>query len=80
MKRVRKTISLCLQYRKYMSVLDQNNSLEIQKVMGGMKGFAVTAFGSQLQQTNNRQLFWKVKVAFNLQIKNVFGSLKKYKL
>lgn len=35
MKRVRKTISLCLQYRKYMSVLDQNNSLEIQKVIGG---------------------------------------------
>lgn len=45
-----------------------------------MKGFAVTAFGSQLQQTNNHQLLWKMKVAFNLQIKNVFGSLKKYKL
>ena len=49
MKRVRKIISLCLQYRKYMSILDP-------------------------------QLFWKVKVGFNLQIKNVFGSLKKYKL
>lgn len=63
-----------------MSVLDQNNSIEIQKVIGRMKGFAVTAFGGQLQQTNNHQLFWTVKVGFNLQIKNVFGSLKKYKL
>ena len=43
-----------------------------------MEGFALTAFGGQLQQTNNPQLFWKVKVGFNLQIKNVFGSLKKY--
>lgn len=34
MKRVCKIISLCLQYRKYMSVLDQNNSIEIQKVIG----------------------------------------------
>lgn len=34
MKRVCKIISLCLQYRKYMSVLDQNNSIEIQKVTG----------------------------------------------
>lgn len=34
MKRVHKIISLCLQYRKYMSVLDQNNSIEIQKVTG----------------------------------------------
>lgn len=34
MERVRKIISLCLQYRKYMSVLDQNNSIEIQKVRG----------------------------------------------
>ena len=34
MKRVCKIISLCLQYRKYMSVLDQNNSTEIQKVIG----------------------------------------------
>lgn len=45
-----------------------------------MQGFALTAFGGQLQQTNNPQLFCKVKVGFNLQIKNVFGSLKKYKL
>lgn len=45
-----------------------------------MKGLAVTAFGGQLQQANDHQLFWKVKVGFNLQIKNVFGSLKKYKL
>lgn len=33
MKRVHKIISLCSQYRKYMSVLDQNNSVEIQKVI-----------------------------------------------
>lgn len=31
MKRICKIIRLCLQYRKYMSVLDQNNSVEIQK-------------------------------------------------
>lgn len=82
MKRVRKIISLCLQYRKYiMSVLDKNNSSEIQKKQNKkMKGFTVIAFGGQLQQTNNHHPFWKVKVGFNLQIKNVFGSLKKYKL
>lgn len=33
-----------------------------------MKGLAVTAFGGQLQQTNNHQLLWKVKVGFDLQI------------
>lgn len=31
MKGVCKTTSLCLQYRKYMSVLDQINPTEIQK-------------------------------------------------
>lgn len=45
-----------------------------------MKGFTVTVFGGQLQQTNNHHPLWEVKVGFNLQIKNVFGSLKKYKL
>lgn len=34
MKRVSKIISLCLQYRKYMSILDQNNFIEIQKAIG----------------------------------------------
>lgn len=42
-----------------------------------MAGFAVTAFGGLLQPTNHHRLFWKVRVGFNLQIKNVFGSLKK---
>lgn len=34
MKRLCKIISFCLQYRKYMSLLDQNNPTEIQKVIG----------------------------------------------
>lgn len=37
MKGICKTTSLCLQYRKYMSVLDQNNPTEIQKDKGKLK-------------------------------------------
>lgn len=76
MKRVCKIISLCLQYRKYMSVLDQNNSIEIQKVTGKNGRICSDCFW-WLATTNHHQLFWKVRVGFNLQIKNVFGSLKK---
>lgn len=53
MKRVRKTISLCLQYRKYMSVLDQNNSLEVQKVTGGNERICSDCFWSSA--TTNQQ-------------------------
>lgn len=77
MKRVCKIISLCLQYRKYMSVLDQNNSTEIQTVAGKNERVCSGCVQWLATTTHHHRLLWKVRVGFNLQIKNVSGRLKK---
>ena len=79
MERVHKIISLC-NTENTCQFWTKIIPLKYKTWEGRMKGFPVIVFGGQLLPTNHHHPLWKVKVGFNLQIKNVFGRLKKYKL